>query len=641
MDDAAYDELWRNLRQTEDEHPDWVEGPALAQTVGVAVDGGTVSHLRRMMSLDNVFNAEELEDFITGCGSGTELVVEPKLDGLSASLSVEGGKVVRIGTRGDGSVGEDVTHALGSLVGIPKILPEQWSGEVRGEVVLTAEQFTKANEVRVQNGDPAFANARNGAAGAMRAKDRAYTIEMTFFAYDYAGIEQLETGSHTQALSQLRAAGFKVSTDLMDERFQGLKVEEAVELLGQLRGGELGVDIDGAVIKANKLQDRNRLGVTSRAPRWAIAYKYPADTVFTKLLAVEWQVGRTGVVTPRATVEPVKVGGVTVEHATLHNPDDIGRKGFMIGDTVSVYRAGEVIPRVEAPILNLRDGSQTPVELPKSCPDCGGPLDKSEVRWRCAKGRACAAARGLAYACSRDALDIEGLGGKGTDSLVEAGLASNVADLFQLKQEDLAKLDRMGDLSASKIMEQINKARSAPLGRIITALGVRGTGRSLSRRLAAAFGSLEGFTNATVEQLKEVDGIGEEKAAMIRQELDELAPVIAQLQTLGVVGTMEAVSEEELPLKGLTVCVTGTVPGMSRTEAAEAVERLGGKSTSSVSKTTNLLVAGDGAGSKLAKAQSLGVKVMAAEDFAKLAAGQARTIKLPAGPGHAGPAHTV
>jgi len=608
MDDAEFDAKMGSLREWEEKNPTLVGPDSLTSVVGGA--GGEITHQVKMLSLDNVFSPEEMSLWLSNAGSEVEWVMEPKLDGLAVSIRYTNGRVVHVATRGDGESGENVSHALSNLKGVGN--PVGFSGEIRGEVVLTQDQLQIANQSRTAHGDKPFANARNGAAGALRGQDRAYAIEMSFFAYGIAD----ESRDHTEVLTFLRESGFGLAYDIIDH---------SDDLLGDIvklgtNRSELGLDTDGAVVKANKASDRKTLGVSSRAPKWAIAYKYPADMVFSELLEVNWQVGRTGVITPRGSITPVSVGGVTITYATLHNPADIARKGFMMGDTVSVYRAGEVVPRIEAPVIEKRDGTQTEIELPTCCPDCGGAIDKSEVRWRCEKGRGCSAEAGLVYACSRDALDIEGLGGKHIKTLVEQGLASNVADLFDLGVKDLAGLDRLGETSAKNIIDQITAAKEANLGRVITCLGIRGTGRSLSRRLAGQFGSLEALMGASEVALREVDGIGEEKAVLIHSEFNEVRDIADRLIAAGMgAGEVHKVAPVGA-LAGKKVCVSGSVPGMSRNEANEAVERLGGKSVGSVSKNTDLLVAGPGAGSKEDKAHALGIAVMSSDDFAKLVA---------------------
>jgi len=625
MDDAAYDVLARRIKAAEAAHPDWTlpESPSLR----VGAGGGDVVHVEKMLSLDNVFSRDELAEFVAAAerkaGSALTWVVEPKLDGLAVAATYQAGRLVRLATRGDGSTGEDVTFAAQAIVGLPAMLGTALDAEVRGEVVLTHAQLDKANEQRRAHGDNPFVNARNGAAGALRGRDRAYRIELTFHAYGAVG---LDTTSHSDTLETLQAAGIRTTAQAPGSITRAHGIEQlwaAVDSLHTQRP-DLGIDIDGAVIKIDDSKTRNLIGSTARAPRWAIAYKYPADTVLSVLQEVIWQVGRTGVITPRARITPVSVGGVTVTYATLHNPDDVSRKGFMIGDTVSVHRAGDVIPRLEAPLVERRDGTQTPVVNPAVCPRCHGDIDRSQARWRCVRGRACGAAESVRYAASRDALDIDGMGDTLVRQLVELGHVSDAGDLFTLTREQLMDCERMGDTSADKLLANIAAAKSAELHRVYTALGMRDTGRTICRRLARRFTSWSDLAAASVEDLCTVEGIGPDTAEVIAAEIADVAPIVTKMLHAGVVlqaaAPAAASSGQPGALAGLKVCVSGSVPGLTRTEAQEKVEALGGTAVSSVSKNTDLLVAGDGAGSKLDKAASLGVRVMSAQEFADLGA---------------------
>jgi DNA ligase (NAD+) len=412
------------------------------------------------------------------------------------------------------------------------------------------------------------------------------------------------------------------------------EVLAAVEALAAGRG-TLGFGIDGAVIKADQPADRDLAGFSTRAPRWGIAYKFPADTRTTKLVGIEVQVGRTGVITPVAVLEPVQISGVTVTTATLHNFDDLVRRNVRPGDTVFVRRAGDVIPEVTGAKLDDRPADSVPFEPPAACPRCGGEIDRSQKRWRCTRGRACGAHESLAYYAARSSMDIEGLGDKIIDLVVKAGLVTDPADLYDLDAATLAGLDRMGEVSATKLVANIQASKAQPLSRVLTGLGVRMTGRSMSRRLARHFGSMQALLDASVEELQQVEAVGPERAVTIAGELVELAPVIAKLVARGVTmvepdaapPAAGAGAEDDtaagLPLRKadgtpMTVVVTGAVPGLTRDEGNEAVERLGGKSSGSVSKRTDLVVVGDGAGSKADKAEQLGVRILPAERFAAL-----------------------
>jgi DNA ligase (NAD+) len=410
------------------------------------------------------------------------------------------------------------------------------------------------------------------------------------------------------------------------------EVFTAVEALNATRGS-LGFGVDGAVVKADQPRDRDLAGSSSRAPRWGIAYKFPADTRTTTLLRIEVQVGRTGVITPVAVLEPVVVSGVTVTSATLHNFDDLLRRNVRAGDTVFIRRAGDVIPEVTGAQLDLRPADSVPFEPPTACPRCGGDIDRSQKRWRCTQGRVCGAHESLAYYAARDSMDIEGLGDKIIDLVVAAGLVTDPADLYDLDVATLATLNRMGEISATKLVTHIQASKSRPLSRVLTGLGVRMTGRSMSRRLARHFTTMRALLAASVSELQQVEGIGPERAVTIAAELVELAPVIDKLADRGVTMTEPggpvpaapagSAAAAVLPLRKpdgtpMTVVVTGSVPGLTRTEGNEAVEKLGGKSTSSVSARTDLVVVGDGAGSKADKAEQLGIPILPADRFADL-----------------------
>lgn len=652
MDDPTYDLLTRRVAATEAAHPDWVDGVALSSQVAAGTGGGDVAHRVPMLSLDNVFSPDELQEWANSLrrrlGRAPDgFVVEPKLDGLALSARYQAGRLTQLVTRGDGVAGEDVTHVAPSVVGLPSTLPEPLYIEVRGEVLLTDDQFSDANELRLANGDKPFVNPRNGAAGALRAKDRSYRIPLTFFCYGYVAEGPLDLPRYSDAIEVVASLGIQTAARSSAGMVQCATIQEVHEAVADLerRRPELGFAIDGAVIKVDAVADQADAGFSSRAPRWGIARKYAADTAISRLIAVHWQVGRTGAITPRAEIEPVFVGGTTVTFATLHNSADIARKGFLLGDRVSVLRAGEVIPRLEAPVTNLRDGSERPIAVPSSCPRCGSALDTSQVRWRCVRGRSCGLTEAIRYAVSRDCLDIEGMGTKLADQLVERHLVQDIADIFSLTREQLLGLDRMGSTSVDKLLSQIDKARHQPLSRVFCALGVFGTGRSMSRRLARHFGTMSALCAADAGTLQAVDGVGAEKAPVIVAELKELADVIAKLQAAGVnltepsggstghpsvsgqgadssgnaVGGQETVGSGVL--SGMTVVVTGSMSGplasFSRNEMNELIERHGGKASSSVSSRTSLVVAGDAAGSKLDKAKSLGIRVVTPEAFAQ------------------------
>ncbi|MFE7326943.1 NAD-dependent DNA ligase LigA [Streptomyces sp. NPDC057565] len=659
LDDDAYDRLVRGIAAYEEEHPEDVLAASPTGKVAGGAAGGDVPHTVPMLSLDNVFSAEQ---FATWTASLERRIgrpvaawsVEPKLDGLAVAARYRSGRLERLITRGDGTAGEDVSHALGTVVGLPEQLGEPVTIEIRGEILMTNEQFEQANTVRTEHGGDPFANPRNGAAGTLRAKDRPYTVEMTFFAY--GALPLPESGELTGTLAELPhsevlryVAGLGVhtaaETDVAPRTVTTVEqVQSRVEEIAALRAS-LPFGIDGIVIKADLAADQREAGSGTRAPRWAIAYKLPAVEKVTRLLGVEWNVGRTGIIAPRAVLEPVEIDGSTVSYATLHNPADITRRDLRLGDRVMVYKAGDIIPRIEAPVAHLRTGDEQPIVFPETCPQCGSEIDTSEQRWRCVRGRDCRLVASISYAAGRDQLDIEGLGATRVVQLVDAGLVTDFADLFTLEREQLLGLERMGETSTDNLLAAIETARTRPLSRVFCALGVRGTGRSMSRRIARYFASMDRIRAADVDTLQQVDGIGKEKAAGVVAELVELAPLIEKLVAARVTmvepgatpppepgeeGTDAAAAvadgetAAERPLDGMTVVVTGAMTGalekLSRNQMNELIERAGGKSSSSVSKRTTLLVAGEKAGSKRTKAEDLGVRIAAPDEFAELIA---------------------
>ncbi|MFE2209135.1 NAD-dependent DNA ligase LigA [Streptomyces rubiginosohelvolus] len=661
LDDDAYDRLARGIAAYEADHPEEVLAASPTGKVAGGAAVGDVPHTVPMLSLDNVFSAEQFATWTASLERRigrpvTAWSVEPKLDGLAVAARYRDGRFERLITRGDGTAGEDVSHAAGAVVGLPERLAEPVTIEVRGEILMTNDQFDQGNAIRTEHGGAPFANPRNGAAGTLRAKDRAYRVETTFFAYGALPLpdsgelgETLAELPHSEVLSYVAGLGVHTAAGTDVAPVLAATVEEVqarVDAIGSLRA-TLPFGIDGIVIKADLAADQREAGSGTRAPRWAIAYKLPAVEKITRLLSVEWNVGRTGIIAPRAVLEPVVIDGSTVGYATLHNPADITRRDLRLGDRVMVYKAGDIIPRIEAPVVHLRTGDETPIDFPESCPQCGSDIDTSEQRWRCTRGRNCRLVASVSYAAGRDQLDIEGLGATRVVQLVDAGLVADFADLFTLEREQLLALDRMGETSTDNLLAAIETARTRPLSRVFCALGVRGTGRSMSRRIARYFATMDRIVAADVETLQRVDGIGKEKAAAVVAELAELAPLIDKLVTAGVSMTEpgatpppEPGTEEEaaagagaeavgdagtgstLPLAGMTVVVTGAMSGalekLSRNQMNELIERAGGKSSSSVSKRTSLLVAGDKAGSKRTKAEDLGVRIAVPEEFAEL-----------------------
>ncbi|WSD31045.1 NAD-dependent DNA ligase LigA [Streptomyces sp. NBC_01750] len=659
LDDDAYDRLVRKIAAYEEAHPGEMSAVSPTGKVAGGAAVGDVPHTVPMLSLDNVFSAEQLLSWTASVerriGRPVEQwSVEAKLDGLAIAARYENGRLARLITRGDGSAGEDVSHAIGTVIGLPDRLAEPVTLEVRGEVLMTTEQFEQANTVRTEHGGSPFANPRNGAAGTLRAKDREYTVEMTFFGYGVLPLpasdpdlaKRMGEWPHSELMTYVAGLGVHTAetTAVAPRTLKAFdEVQARIDEIAALRPG-LPFGIDGIVIKADRAADQAAAGSGSRAPRWAIAYKLPAVEKVTTLLGVEWNVGRTGAIAPRAVLRPVEIDGSTVSYATLHNPADITRRDLRIGDQVMVYKAGDIIPRIEAPVAHLRTGDEQPIVFPQVCPQCGSDIDTSEQRWRCVRGRNCRLVASVSYAAGRDQLDIEGLGATRVVQLVEAGLVADFADLFTLTRGQLLDMDRMGETSTDNLLAAIDGARTRPLSRVFCALGVRGTGRSMSRRIARHFATMEHIRAADAEALQQVDGIGVEKAGLVVAELAELAPLIDRLTAAGVNMTEpgatlpsdaadaeggEAGRAEPAagagPLDGMTVVVTGAMTGalekLSRNQMNELIERAGGKSSSSVSKRTSLLVAGENAGSKREKAVQLGTRVVAPDEFADLVAG--------------------
>ncbi|MYS28226.1 NAD-dependent DNA ligase LigA, partial [Streptomyces sp. SID7804] len=549
LDDDAYDRLVRGIADWEAAHPErTLPHSPTGKVAGGAVEGD-VPHTEPMLSLDNVFSAEEFTAWTASLSRRTgrdarRFSVGPKLDGLAMAARYVDGRLTRLITRGDGTAGEDVSHAIGTVEGLPEKLGEPVTVEVRGEVLMTAAQFEHANEVRTAHGGQPFANPRNAAAGTLRAKERLYTVPMTFFGYgllplpgtDGALAERLNELAYSEVMALTADLGVHTSArtavpDVVAETPED--VLERVREIAALRA-DLPFGIDGIVVKADLAADRRAAGNGSRAPRWAVAYKLPAVEKITRLLEVEWNVGRTGIIAPRAVLEPVVIDGSTITYATLHNPADITRRDLRLGDQVMVHRAGDVIPRIEAPVAHLRTGEERPIVFPAQCPRCGSDIDTGEERWRCAQGRNCHLVASLAYAAGRDQLDIEGLGATRVVQLVEAGLVADLADLFTLRRDQLLALERMGETSTDNLLAALAKAKEQPLSRVLCALGVRGTGRSMSRRIARYFATMDAIRAADADAMQRVEGIGAEKAPSIVAELAELAPLIDKLTAVGV-----------------------------------------------------------------------------------------------------------
>ncbi|MFD3422079.1 NAD-dependent DNA ligase LigA [Streptomyces decoyicus] len=645
VDDATYDQLRLAVLAWEAEHPEDVAADSPTGQVGDgAAPVGDVAHTTRLLGLANVFNANDLVAWGTslqrrlGHAPVGGFAVGPKMDGCCVAARYRAGRLEKIIMRGDGSHGEDVSHVIGQIAGLPEQLRVPATVEVRGEVLFSQEQFEAANKVRVANGASVFANPRNGTAGTLRAKSHAYQaqLRMTFWAFDAVELDGeafLPAGAaHAEVLASVDAAGVQTiaATPAGLHVVATLaEVQQKVDEIAALRPG-LPFGIDGVVIKVSDAGEQAAAGVGSRFPHWAVAFKLPAVERQTVLEDVVWEVGRTGVLAPTAVLTPVEIDRSTVTRATLHNPADIRRRDLHLLDTVTVHKAGDIIPRVQAPVVQHRPANAKEVPLPEVCPNCGGEIDKRQERWRCAKGTACALPALIEYAAARDMLDIDGLGKTYVKALVDSGDVADIADLFALSPEQLTSASGSAK-RADKLAEQIAAAKSRPLSRVFCALGVLGTGRSMSRRIAQHFGSMDAIRQADAAAMQSVEGIGTEKAPVIVEQVATLAPVIDKLIAAGVNMT-EPQDETEVsgqrPLSGKTVVVTGKMTGpldgRGRTEMNALIEKAGGRSGGSVSAKTSILVAAPSASgkpsSKAVKAQELGVAVLSPEAFAELVA---------------------
>ncbi len=630
--DAEYDRLMRELQRLEADHPELVSTDSPTQRVGDAPISafGTVAHELPMLSLGNAFSEDELREFHRRVLDRLELdnnadlvyAAEPKLDGAAVSLLYENGVLVRGATRGDGTTGEDITHNVRTIEAIPlRLLGDGFPDrlEVRGEVFMPKAGFEAYNERARQAGEKTFVNPRNAAAGSLRQLDPKLTANRPLDMYAYSvGVSEGGTlpSCHSEILSQLQSWGIKVCP----ERRVVQGVEGCLDYYRNIGNGrdDLSYEIDGVVYKVDSLDMQNELGFVSRAPRWAIAHKFPAQEELTVVEDVEFQVGRTGAVTPVARLNPVFVGGVTVSNATLHNIDELHRKDVRVGDTVIVRRAGDVIPEVASVIVERRPTGARRVQLPTKCPVCDSHVEREEGETvaRCTGGLFCAAQRAeaLKHFVSRRALDIEGFGAKLVEQLVDIDRLKTPADIFQLTVEELSQLDRMGEKSASKLIDSIQSSKSTTLARFLYALGIREVGEATAASVANHFGRLQNLIAATAEELQSVTDVGPVVASRIKSFFAEQhnLDVITRMQEYGV----EWVESDpvELPsdgaLSGKTFVITGTLPTMTRDAAKELIQSAGGKVTGSVSSKTDYLVAGEKAGSKLIKAEKLEVMVL-------------------------------
>lgn len=627
MSDYDYDHKLRRLEELEGAHPELVTLDSPTQRVGgKALESFTqVTHRVPLESLQDVFDFDELRAFdqrVRGVEPKVSYSVEPKVDGLSVALEYQDGQFVRGATRGDGLVGEDVTENLKTVKSIPLSIPDvPGTLIVRGEVYMPKKVFHALNEEREKRGEALFANPRNAAAGSLRQLDPKIAAQrrLDIAVFNIQWAENEDFHSHTEGINYLADKGFKVIPHVICST-----IEEAVEQVKAIGEGRENYpfDIDGAVIKVDNLAQRQTLGSTAKFPRWAAAYKYPPEVKPSRLTDIVIQVGRTGVLTPKAVLEPVRLAGTTVTNATLHNQDFITEKDIRIGDTVLVRKAGEIIPEVLSVVMEKRPVDAVPYRFPDVCPECGAPVARDEdgAHIRCT-GAECPAQllRNLAHFASRDAMDIEGLGIAVVENLVKAGLVKTPGDLYFLREEDVAELERMGKKSAQNLLSAIEKSKSQDLSRLLFAFGIRQVGQKAGKILAQRFGYLDNLQAATVEELTQVDDIGAITAQSI---VDWFASpqsqhLIARLKEAGVNMQAEQKGEDQR-FAGKTFVLTGTLDRFTRAEATKMIEDRGGKAAGSVSKKTTYVVAGEAAGSKLRKAQELGVPVLTQEEFLAL-----------------------
>ncbi len=626
--DSEYDKIYRELQALEHQYPNLVVPDSPTQRVsGTATNAfNSITHRQAMLSLNNAFEQSELEAFDKRIREAlgvaqVEYAVEPKFDGLAITLTYEHGVFTQGATRGDGYTGEDVTHNLRTLRAIPmrlncENLPELL--EVRGEVLMLKRDFDKLNQAQLAKGEKLFANPRNAAAGSLRQLDAKVTATrpLTFFAYGLGVAEGIPAlTSHSAAMSYLASLHFPVSS--VRDVVQGVQgLSEYYEKIGQQRP-QLPFDIDGVVYKVNQFNQQSELGFVSRAPRWAVAHKFPAQEALTLVEDITVQVGRTGAITPVARLKPVFVGGVTVTNATLHNEDEIRRKDILIGDTVSVRRAGDVIPEVVSVVLANRPLNARRFEMPTVCPECGSHILKQEDEAvaRCTGGLFCPAQRkqAITHYASRRAMDIEGLGEKLVDQLVEANLVHTLADIYSLDMPTLSNLERMAEKSAQNILDALNTSKNTTLARFIYALGMRNVGEATAKDLAKHFGNLKALMAASIEDLLEVNDVGPIVAESIRNFFteDHNKSAIDALLNAGI-HWVETEGRQQVTgkLVGKTFVLTGTLPSLSRDDAKALIEAAAGKVAGSVSKKTDFVVAGADAGSKLEKAQLLGIAIL-------------------------------
>ncbi|MBD3860698.1 NAD-dependent DNA ligase LigA [Bacillus sp. 28A-2] len=623
--DAEYDARMRELISLEEEYPDLKAADSPSQRVGGAVLDAfqKVRHGTPMLSLGNAFHEQDLLDFDRrvrqAVGDDVAYNVELKIDGLAVSLRYENGVFVRGATRGDGTTGEDITENLKTIRSIPLKINRPLSIEVRGEAFMPKPSFEALNEKRIQNEEEPFANPRNAAAGSLRQLDTKIAAKrnLDIFVYSIAELDEIGVETQSAGLDLLDELGFKTNK----ERRMCHTIEEVIDLIETLKTkrADFSYEIDGIVIKVDSLAQQEELGFTAKSPRWAVAYKFPAEEVVTKLIDIELSVGRTGVITPTAILEPVKVAGTTVQRASLHNEDLIKEKDIRLFDQVIVKKAGDIIPEVAGVLVDQRTGEEKPFHMPTECPECHSELVRieGEVALRCINPECPAQIReGLIHFVSRNAMNIDGLGERVITQLFQEQLVSRVSDLYRLTKEELIQLERMGEKSVDNLLRSIEQSKENSLERLLFGLGIRFIGSKAAKTLAMHFGDIDQLKQATKEQLLEVDEIGEKMADAVVTyfEKEEILDLLRELKELGVNMTYTGpkpvkVEESDSYFAGKTIVLTGKLEQMSRNDAKAAIEALGGKLAGSVSKKTDLVIAGEAAGSKLTKAEELNIEI--------------------------------
>jgi len=630
ISDAQYDELLQTVRGIEEDYPELITNDSPTQRVGgEATDQfEQVTHSIPMLSLSNTFDYTGLEEWQKRASNiidSTDMIfsAELKIDGLAISLIYENGTFVRGSTRGNGLIGEDVTHNLKTIRSIPLSLNQDLQGhlEVRGEVYMPLNAFNAINQQRSEQDEPLLANPRNAASGSIRQLDPRITASRKLDIWIYSLTEYSNTTftGHHQGLEWLKELGFKTNpTTSICTSLQ--EVQQYYEYWMNHRS-ELGYDIDGIVIKVDSIELQNTLGFVGREPRWAIAYKFPAEQTNTKLISIGLNVGRTGSINPFAILEPVNIGGVTVTNASLHNEEDINRKDIRVGDIVIIERAGDVIPHIIGPVTETRTGKEVPFRMPELCPQCEFPIIKEDSTHRCSNS-SCPAVflESIRHFVSKNALDIEGLGEKWCASLISNNMIQKLSDIYKLNISELSTLDRMGEVLASKLVANIEESKSRPLDRVIFGLGILHVGSEIATLLAQTYGSLQNLSEASLDHLLAIDGIGPKIAQSIKDyfTVESNKSLIYELEKLGLNMNSEVKSISSNAFTGLTFVITGTLHNLTRKDTEELIKTNGGKVTNSVTSKTSYLITGDSPGSKLTKAQEIGTTVLTESEFLAL-----------------------